>query len=236
MLSCSASAFALEAAHPFSGRDVAEIVSGALIKEGAADEVRVQIDGVREGDIIAEAQGANVTASVDDVHFDRARNRWDATLYMKADGKNLAPAKITGRYDEMARVPQLKSRMQSGDIISESDIVWDEVPVTHFRKNIITDAKALIGKSPKRTVSAGRPVRMDEITGPTVISKGSQVSLIFKTPNIEIKTLGEALENGAQGTVIRVRNSASKAIIQGTVEGEGIVRIGSPDMQSAGAM
>lgn len=237
LVTLSTGAFALDTApRALTGKDVAQSVAQELVKEGAGDEVRVQINGVRDEDLITEGNGALITASVDSLTFDRARSRWEATLLMLSAGKNLAPVKISGRYDEMAHVPTLKSRMQTGDIITEDDIVWEDVPAARFRKSVITDSAALIGKSPKRVVSAGRPIRLDEITGPTVISKGSQVTLVYRTPSIEIKTLGEAMENGAAGSVIRVKNTSSKAILQGTVEGEGRVRISPPENMSAGLM
>lgn len=220
----------------FTGRDVAQAVGRALIKEGAGDELRVQISGVREDDQIALSAGSPIKAEVENVTLDKVRGRWEATLYMAADGKSLAPARISGTYDEMAHIPMLKQRMQSGDIISQDDIVWDSMPISRLRKSTVMDSKALVGKSPKRTVSASRPIRLDEITGPTVVSKGAQVSLIYKTPNMEIKTLGEAMENGAQGNVIKVKNTSSKAILVGTVEGEGRVRVSPPDSVSAGLM
>lgn len=234
LVSCNA-VFA-DTARPYTGKDAADAITRALVKEGAGDELRVQINGVREEDQFTNGTATMVTAEVDNLHIDKARSRWDATLLMSASGQNLAPVKLSGRYDEMMHVPTLKARMQAGDVISEEDIAWDDVPAIRLRKSVITDAKSLIGKSPRRMISAGRPVRLDEITGPTVISKGAQVTLLFKTPTIEIKTLGEAMENGALGTVIKVRNVASKTVILGVVEAEGIVRISSPESVSARAM
>jgi flagella basal body P-ring formation protein FlgA len=136
----------------------------------------------------------------------------------------------------MMAVPILKHRIQSSEVIGEEDIDWDKQPVSRLRKNIITNAHELIGKSPKHVISQGRPIRTDEIASPAVINKGEQVTLFFRSRNIEIKTFGEAMEAGAIGDVIRVRNTTSKAIIQGTVESNNSVRVTSPDTDSAEAM
>lgn len=233
-LMLGALAMQAQAASVFTGREAAQAVGQALIREGAGDEVRVQMSGIREDDLLVPSAQAVVTAQVDSLHWDKARRSWDATLLLTSGGQNLAPIKLSGRYDEMVRVPTLKQRMQTGEIIAEEDIVWEDVPASHQRKNIVADSKVLIGKAPKRTISAGRPIRLDEITGPTIIAKGSQVTLVYKTSSIEIKTLGEALENGSLGAVIKVKNLSSKAAIQGVVEGEGKVRISSPENLSAG--
>jgi flagella basal body P-ring formation protein FlgA len=220
-------------ARPFTGKDAADAIGRDLTQQGAGEIIRVVINGVREDDQIASAPSL-IIATTEGLHIDKAHSRWDTTLIMVSDGKNLAPVKLSGHWDEMMHVPELKTRMQSGDIIKEEDITWDDVPASRQRKSIIIDAKDLIGKSPRHIVSAGRPVRTEEVGGATVIAKGAQVTLVYKTPNIEIKTLGEAMENGALGTVIKVKNVSSKSIIQGIVESDNVVRIGSPDSVSAG--
>jgi flagella basal body P-ring formation protein FlgA len=134
----------------------------------------------------------------------------------------------------MTRVPVLKNRVQGTDVIAESDIDWVKTPARTLRRNTVADARDLVGKSPRHVISPGRPIRLDEIAGASIVNKGTQVTLLYKTHNIEIKTFGEALEPGAKGDVIRVRNSASKTVIQGTVESAGHVRVASPDSDAAG--
>ena len=85
-------------------------------------------------------------------------------------------------------------------------------------------------------ISQNRPIRRDEIASPALISKGAHITLVYKTNNLVIRTLGEAMDSGAKGDVIRVKNIASKSIIQGTVEAGNYVRITSPDATSAEAM
>jgi flagella basal body P-ring formation protein FlgA len=144
--------------------------------------------------------------------------------------------KLSGHYDQMIAVPVLKRRVQAPEVIGEDDIDWEKQPASHLRKNIVTNAHDLTGKSPKRVISQGRPIRADEIANPPVVNKGSQVTLYFKSRNLEIKTFGEALEPGAVGDVIRVRNITSKTIVQGTVMSGDRVRVASPDTDSAEAM
>jgi flagella basal body P-ring formation protein FlgA len=125
--------------------------------------------------------------------------------------------------------------VQPGEVIAEGDIDWDKEPVSYLRRNTVMDTQELIGKSPKHMISQGRPIRMDEIARPAIVERGAQVTMFFRSQNLEIKTLGEALEPGAKGDVIRVRNLSSKAIVQGTVESSNRVLISSPDSSSAEA-
>jgi flagella basal body P-ring formation protein FlgA len=136
----------------------------------------------------------------------------------------------------MVQIPVLERQVRSGEVITADDIALSTFSGKNLRKNTITDNKELIGKSPRRMISQGRPVRQDEIGNPAVLLKGAHVTMLFKTRNLEITTLGEALENGAKGDVIRVKNLASKQIIDAVVEAPGRVRVASPETSAAEAM
>jgi flagella basal body P-ring formation protein FlgA len=219
----------------FTGKDAEAVIADALVKAGAGEDIKVSISEARGDDVITSAAGI-VSAETDGLEIDKAHSRWQAILLLRADGKNLAPIRLSGRYDEMMAVPILKRRIQANEVIGEEDIDWDKQPISRLRRNIVTNPQEIIGKSPRHVISQGRPIRTDEIASPTVVSKGMQVTLFYRSQNIEIKTFGEALDAGAVGDVVRVRNTASKAVIQGTVESGDRVRVTSPDMSSAEAM
>ena len=219
----------------FTGKDAATVIAEAIMRQTGGSDVKVTIAEARDEDVLAQSAGG-ISAEADSLEADKAHNHWQALLLLKADGRNLAPIKLSGHYDEMAQIPILRRQLQAGEVIAEGDIDWDKVPAARLRKNTITDIHDLIGKSPKHTISQGRPIRTDEIASQAIVSKGTQVTLFFKSHNIEIKTYGEALDSGAKGDVIRVRNTASKSIIEGTVDAPERVRVMTPDSDSAEAM
>jgi flagella basal body P-ring formation protein FlgA len=216
----------------FTGKDAAAIIADAMAREGVASDIKISISEARDEDIIAQGSGP-VTGDADGISIDKAHNRWEATLLLKAGGRNLAPIKLSGRYDEMASVPVLKRQVMPGEVIAQEDIDWDKEPALHLRKNTVTDPHDLIGKSPRHVISQGRAIRLDEIASPAILNKGTQVTLMYKSHNIEIETYGQALDSGAKGDVVRVRNTTSKAIIQGTVESGERVRVTSPETDAA---
>ena len=58
---------------------------------------------MRDEDAIVAASGPFV-AEVGDLNFDKLHTRWQATLFLKSGGKNLAPIKLSGQYDEMTQI------------------------------------------------------------------------------------------------------------------------------------
>lgn len=138
---------------------------------------------------------------------------------------NTGALNIRGRYIEKMLVPTPVSRLRSDDIISESDIHFVAVDTNHIREGIITDTKPLIGKSAKRFLRANKPIRYRDITEPTLVEKKDYVQMVYHTPNMQLATLGIALENGKKGEYIRVKNAKSGRAVHVMVEGKKRVRI-----------
>ncbi len=221
--------------HVFTGSNAGTVVADALVKAGAGAGIKLNITGVRSEDELASAEG-DIRAEVNDLNLDKEHERWKAILLFSAPGRNLPPVTLSGGYEALAIVPVLKRQVREGEVINANDIDYSKEAARHIRKNIITDVKELIGKSPKRIISQGRPIRQDEIANPAILQKGAHVTMIYKSNNLEIKTLGEAMDSGAKGDVIRVKNLASKSIISGVVESSDSVRVSSPENSSAEAM
>ncbi|MDX1334949.1 MAG: flagellar basal body P-ring formation chaperone FlgA, partial [Gammaproteobacteria bacterium] len=59
-----------------------------------------------------------------------------------------------------------------------------------------------------------------------MVKRGQDIDLFIKTRSYEIHSSGKALSDGARGDVIRVKNSRSSKIVEGTIVGPGIVQIG----------
>ena len=55
--------------------------------------------------------------------------------------------------------------------------------------------------------------------------KGSAVTVNFDQPGIRLSIVGRAMEDGAQGQLIRIQNLRSNRIVEAEVIGPGKVRV-----------
>ena len=83
----------------------------------------------------------------------------------------------------------------------------------------------MLGQSPRSIISAQRAIRANELTQPVVIKKGEAVEMSFTTKYMHIKTTGIALEDGAKGASIRVKNEKSGKAVSARVEDAGKVEV-----------
>lgn len=213
----SVSTAALAEGFTFTGKDALQLVAQELAKQDASSDMRVEIAGIQENQPLATSESP-IIGSLTNFTADATHNRFKTTLILVSNQRNLTPLSLSGRYDEMVEVLALRKATAMNEVIRAEDVQTIKYPKTNLRNNTITDINDLVGKSPKHGVSEGRPIRTDEIAFPALIKRGSKVTLMYKSANIEIRTVGEALEDGAKGSMIKVKNTTSKAVVDGVVE------------------
>jgi flagellar basal body P-ring formation protein FlgA len=159
------------------------------------------------------------------LQVDTQARRWQGQANILANGKTETVRPISGIYTALIDVPVLTKQLGRTDVVEASDISIKSVSERLIRKDTVTDAKQLIGQSPRATISTNRPIRVSEISAPIVIKKGDTVQMTFTNPFMSIKTSGIALADGAKGEMIRVKNEKSERAVSGRVAAAGRVEV-----------
>jgi len=203
----------------------------ALAERGAGVKVEAKITNRDEDFMFSYSQPISV--EIRGLRFDATTRRFTANMASVAGKDVLSVKAITGRFEEMVEVPVLKQSKRAGDIIQASDLELRNYPKARARSDTLTDISSLVGKSPGRVISAGRPIRVQELAQPTMVKKNDMVKMIFNQGMMAISTNGQAMTSGAKGSVIGVKNLTSKKIVHGTVQDENTVLISSGEMQTS---
>jgi flagella basal body P-ring formation protein FlgA len=132
---------------------------------------------------------------------------------------------LAGHISIKRNIPVLVHRLEGGTTVSATDVDW--VPVSEDRVNgtVITDAKQLIGHELRRDTGGGEVLHTSDVIPPRLITRGSLITLKIQTAYMQLTAQGKALQDGTQGDVIRVINTQSNRLIEGTVSGPGVVTI-----------
>jgi flagella basal body P-ring formation protein FlgA len=88
----------------------------------------------------------------------------------------------------------------------------------------VTDAA---GKETRRALKAGEIIRASDLKRPTLVAKGSNVTMLFVAPGMQLTSTGRALEDGGQGDSITVLNPTSYRKVEAVVVKAGTVRVGA---------
>lgn len=201
--------------HIITSQEIETAVKDALQKENLADNISASLHSHAAGVIYQHKKPLQLKLHALSVSANS--QAWQAEAYMISEHKTIAVIPVSGRYETLRRLPVLSRSMNDADVISKDDIAYVELPEQRVNKNAIQTADALIGLSPKNRISAGRPIRAHEVTKPRMVEKNGQVALIYSTEHLTIHGVGQALENGTMGDLIRIKNIDSGRAITAKV-------------------
>jgi flagella basal body P-ring formation protein FlgA len=215
--------------------DAVRAALAAAIQDTAAGRARGRIEvdlDLRAVDLTVTSAAA-ATVGVESLSVDPGTGRFTATVVAPAKGPVQARQQVAGRAIALLDLPVPTRRVTPGEVISIRDIDWIQVRDERNLGDVLTDAEALIGQTPRRTLAAGQPVRSRDVAAPITVGKNSSVSMIFETQNMTLIARGRALQDGAIGDTIRVVNPQSNRTVDAVVAAPGLVRIvraGSPTL------
>lgn len=211
----------------------AEDVSKAIAEQ-------MQLQAVEQKATVAMAAGTpQVLYSADHplkiaihaLQIDNQAKRWQAQVYILANGKTETVKPIAGTYTAMVDVPVLTRQLGRTDVIEQADLTTKSIPDRQLRKDTVTDASKLLGQSPRAVISANRPIRMSEVNSPILIKKNDAVAMTYTNKYMSIKATGIALQDGSMGDMIRVKNDKSEKAISGRVVAAGRIEVNTDTAQ-----
>ena len=200
--------------------DVADAVAAALSERGAADKAKVT---VYSAEPTLYRANAPLSVAIQALTFDKTSHKWQANMHVISREKTVSVTPIQGRYEAVMTVPVLTRQTVDTDVITDADIAMLDVPERLVRKDTVRRMSDIIGKSPKRSISANRPIRLTEVNLPAIVKKGASVEIVYSAPYMNIRTTGKALEDGSLGSTVRVKNTESDRSISARVVSAGVV-------------
>jgi len=110
-------------------------------------------------------------------------------------------------------------------ILQPDDLRYERMDISRLGPGYFTDINKVAGLMLRRPLTAGTIVNDNSLEKPVVVKSGSTINLIARIGDIEVRTVGKALQNGAEGAVIRVQNINSKKIVSARVLDDTAVQV-----------
>ncbi|OQX20592.1 MAG: flagella basal body P-ring formation protein FlgA [Desulfobulbaceae bacterium A2] len=146
------------------------------------------------------------------------------SLIARAQGRTVCNLVVRGRVEAMAPVAMAVRTLQRGEAVGTGDLRMSRQDLLRQRQPFLQPAD-LIGMIATRTVAAGVVFEARDVAPPPVIKKGEVVKLMTGGGNFQLSTAAVATSDGADDSVILVRNLNSNKIIHARVSGPGIVTV-----------
>jgi flagella basal body P-ring formation protein FlgA len=107
-----------------------------------------------------------------------------------------------------------------GDVLAESDVAQAKTDVRSLPpSDLFTAMDQIVGRAAKANIQSGRVLTLNMLELPTLVKRGESVIVYVPIGGAAVTLNGIALDSGALGDQIRVRNPDSKVIITARVTG-----------------
>ncbi len=209
-------------------------ILAALAKRQPISDAELKLDapGLR----LAVPAEAPDTIAIDGLTLD-PQTGWVSAFVTAPAGDPAAPRRrISGRLVYMSRIAVLDRAMAPGEVIAAADLGSLRMERDRLPPDAVTDADQLLGKTPRRPLRPDEPILGSDIQMPILVHKGDLVTILLRTPMLQLTAQAKALEDGAKGSAIRVQNSKSDRIVDAVVVDIGMVTVAAPPAAGVVAM
>ncbi|WP_375195242.1 flagellar basal body P-ring formation chaperone FlgA [Sphingobium sp.] len=122
-----------------------------------------------------------------------------------------------------ADAPVLSRTVEKGEMLSASDFTSAPLPFALARS--ATAPREAAGQEALRRLSAGNPVRVNDIAAPRVIRRGEAVTIALISGALRITASGRSLGDAARGQPVRVLNLSTNRTLDAVADRPGQVRM-----------
>ena len=127
---------------------------------------------------------------------------------------------------EERRLPVPAVTIRPGEVIKD-----EMITERAFAPNLLGVAlfiegrQTVVGRMARRSLLPGQPIPTNAVEDPWTVARGAIVKVIVEDSGLSIVTYGSAMQSGAAGALIPVRNTDTGVIIRGIVQPDGTVKV-----------
>jgi flagella basal body P-ring formation protein FlgA len=195
----------------------------ALAAKGVTGELEFEIASRAYQLYVSEVQAPTVAIELH--HYDPDSRSFIAEFRAPADEPRADRVRVAGRAHSMIDVPVFTRRMMPNEIIRASDLTWIKMRAGPMLANNVTLLEDVLGRTPKRPIQAGQPIRQADVGAFTLVQRNELVTMILRTRSMTLTVQGKALDDDGEGQTIRVQNPKSNRTVEARVTGPGEVTV-----------
>lgn len=115
--------------------------------------------------------------------------------------------------------------LAAGQQLRQEDVATQAVWISDAATHYLEDVSQAVGKQTQRMLPAGAPLPVQGLRSPRAIRRGARITLALTRGPLAIRVGGVALQDGAVGERIQVRNTSSRRIVEGVISDDGVVMV-----------
>jgi flagella basal body P-ring formation protein FlgA len=178
-----------------------------------------------------------VTVTVEHCSQSAAGGRFEARLAVTGPAMTPLLLQVSGEVVVQVGALVATRRLTMGWELRPADMAPARIRRDRVRGALATAPEQVAGLILKHGLAQGEPLLLSEMAPPLAVVKGARISVVIVSGGIAVSASAEALQGGAIGERITVRNPASRAVLLAEITGPNAVRVepGSTPVQRPAA-
>lgn len=115
--------------------------------------------------------------------------------------------------------------LPKGTLLSAADLRSERRDLSTLLGGYETDPQSLIGKQLRQALTAGAEIAPQAVKAVPAVQRGETVTIVSRYSGMEVSSSGIALSTADLGGRVRVRNSTTQRVVEGTVIDQRLVEI-----------
>ncbi len=200
-----------------------QYLSDKIVADYRLDPEKVRITVVRSGLKNTEVDGFEVEAYP--VTHAEPRGRFPMKVELYRDGSRVEKGSVSLDIRIFADLPIPIQNIKRHELLTEDMFTYKRFDITTITEKLLTDPSQWEGCRAKHNLTADRYIPMRRVEKLPDVENGQSVMIVGNGGFLEIRARGQALQNGAIGEKIKVKNVDSRKILTATVTAPGVVEI-----------
>jgi len=150
----------------------------------------------------------------------RARNlgdvSWDVLIVTDSGSQKAPIAAVARAWQEQVVVTKPLAYKQ---IIQESDVLLRRALIDRVGDEVVLKPAQIIGNQAASDLKPGSVLTARNVEAVPLVKNGQLVTVTLAQGNVQVKTVARAMEGGAFGQTVRVRNESTKDVFDVTITG-----------------
>ena len=155
----------------------------------------------------------------------RLETRTLINLTISCGSEGVIELQIPVRCELWRAVYMARRQLNRGECLEADDLESSRVDVLKSRYTLIPDTTDLSQYELSQTLGSGQPLRWRDVIRQPLVRRGQVVDVLAREGYLKVTMKAQALQSGAKGDFIPVRNFVTRRDIQAQVTHEGAVSV-----------
>lgn len=149
----------------------------------------------------------------------------NVAMMVKINGQLFTKVSINLDVKRYQQVVVVKDEIRPTDLFSTANLRYERMDIGKASAGYFTDMNKVVGLSARRSLKSGMVITDSMVAKPVMIKRGAVVNIVARIGDMEVMAMGQAMQDGVEGQLIRVQNVSSNKFISAKVLDETTVQV-----------